>query len=185
MTIIVWPQSVASGHFIRIGIERHKWGGKLTFANSGSLLSLQKNGRRRTAMGGCRPNCFLIALSASLAVPIVACGGVEKLPINDPRPSFGNAADGCSASRFSYLKSMQVVHRNRGDPIIDAAWVAAADAVGEQRDSFAAENCSAEVLAAPDQVRCFHFLKMQPTPGGAIQLCIDDSRKVSRLNLEE
>ncbi|WP_194954295.1 hypothetical protein [Sphingopyxis solisilvae] len=136
-------------------------------------------------MRRCHHNSFLFAVSASLALPIVACGDAEKLPVDDSRPSLSNAAGGCSAARFSYLENLKAVHHDSADPIVEAAWIAAADAAGERRDSFASEHCSVEVRAPPDNVRCFQFYMKEPAPGGAIQLCLDDNRKVSRIHLDE
>lgn len=127
----------------------------------------------------------LIALSALFVLPIVACGDPAEAPVKERRSSWSSAGDACSATKVSYLKNMKRVEQDSDDPIVSVAWGAAADAAGEQRDRFVAEYCSMEILSSPDHVRCFHFLSKQPSVGGAVKLCVDGARKVSRLHLDE
>lgn len=130
-------------------------------------------------------NTIASAFFALSILPTAACNKTEKLPSNDLHSAKGHAADMCSATRFSAFKNLRQVDHNSTDLIINAAWAAAADATGKQPDIFNADYCSFEVLASPNRERCFQFYLKNPSTGGAVQLCINSERKISRVYLDE
>ena len=128
---------------------------------------------------------ILSAFLGLVVLPTTACEKPAKPSSKELPLSNGYAADMCSATRFSDFKNLRPVDHNSADPIISAAWVAGADAVEERRDIFIENYCSFEVLASPNQERCFHFYMKKLVTGGAVQLCINNERKISRVYLDE
>jgi len=130
-------------------------------------------------------NAILSAFLGLAILPTVACDNPATPSSNELSSSKGHAFNMCSPETFSDSKNLRQVDHKSVDPIIKVAWVAGAKATEKQRDNFIEDYCSFEVLASPNPERCFHFYTKKPATGGAVQLCIDGERKVSRVYLDE
>lgn len=130
-------------------------------------------------------NAMLSAFFALSILPTAACNKPPKPPSKDLLSVKDHAADMCQVTRFSDFTNLKKVDHDSTDPIINAAWRAAADAAEKQREIFNADYCSFEVLASANPERCFHFYLKKPSAGGDVQLCIIGDRKVSRVYLSE
>lgn len=136
-------------------------------------------------MGSSPRNAILSAFLGLVIFPTAACDEPAKMSSTDPLSSIGHAADLCSATRFSDFKNLRQVEHDSTDPITNMAWDAASVAVKERRNIFVNDYCSFEVLASPNQERCFHFYMKKLSVGGDLQLCINSERKVTRVYLNE
>ena len=130
-------------------------------------------------------NAISTAFLGLAMLPTVACDKPATPSSNELSSSKGHAANMCSPKTFGDSKNLRQVHHNNVDPFIKAAWVAGAKAVEIRRDIFIKDYCAFEVLASPNQERCFHFYTKKLATGGVIQLCINSDRKVSRVYLDE